>query len=99
MNSRFGHRVVAVVGGAVLIGLGSLTAACGKSGNEAPSSTSKTPTTTATTAPPSSSAPTGTAPTEKSINPTGGNLFSPTVVAPSAPTGAPGQQPGLNGNP
>jgi hypothetical protein len=96
MNSRLGHRLVAVVGGAALIGLGSLTAACGKSGNEAPSSTSKTPTTTATTAPPSSSVP---APTEKSINPTGGNLFTPSVVAPAAPTVAPGQHPGINGNP
>jgi hypothetical protein len=29
-------------------------------------------------------------PTEKSINPTGGNLFTPDVKAPPAPTGVPG---------
>jgi hypothetical protein len=29
-------------------------------------------------------------PTEKSINPTGGNSFSPGVKAPPAPTGMPG---------
>jgi hypothetical protein len=30
------------------------------------------------------------APTEKSINPTGGNLFTPPVKAPPAPTAIPG---------
>ncbi|MDT5236856.1 MAG: hypothetical protein QOF47_2843, partial [Mycobacterium sp.] len=39
------------------------------------------------------------APTEKSINPTGGNLFTPPVVAPPAPTVPPGQHPGINGIP
>jgi hypothetical protein len=29
-------------------------------------------------------------PTEKSINPTGGNLFTPPVKAPAAPTAIPG---------
>jgi hypothetical protein len=29
-------------------------------------------------------------PTEKSINPTGGNLFTPPVKAPPAPTAPPG---------
>jgi len=33
-------------------------------------------------------------PTEKSINPTGGNLFTPPVTAPGPPTSAPGNQPG-----
>jgi hypothetical protein len=45
------------------------------------------------TSPPSSS------PTEKSISPTGGNLFSPPVKAPPAQTVSPGQHPGLNGIP
>jgi hypothetical protein len=66
-----------------------LTAACGGGGEEGPSSTT-TPTTTATT----TEAPTTTAPpaspTEKSINPTGGNLFTPPVYAPPAPTQPPG---------
>jgi hypothetical protein len=30
------------------------------------------------------------APTEKTINPTGGNLFTPPVYAPPAPTAPPG---------
>jgi hypothetical protein len=29
-------------------------------------------------------------PTEKSISPTGGNLFTPPVIAPPAPTAVPG---------
>ena len=82
------HRRLAVAGGAVLIALGALTTACGTSGNQAPTTTTTTTTTTSTTPAPASSAP--AAPTEKSINPTGGNLFSPTVLAPPAPTEPPG---------
>ena len=63
---------MALVGGVVLIALGGLTAAC-STGNEAPSSTTTTTTTTTTTPP--SSAP--ASPTEKSIDPSGGNLFTP----------------------
>jgi len=55
--------------------------------------TTQTTTTTTTTAPP----PSAPAPTEKSINPTGGNLFTPPVVAPPAPNVPPGQHPGING--
>ncbi len=84
-------RRIAVVGAAVLVAVAALTAACGTSGNQAPSSTT---TTTTTTTSPSSTSP---APTEKSINPTGGNLFTPPVVAPGAPTVTPGQHPGING--
>jgi hypothetical protein len=87
------RRRVTVAGGAVLIAVGALTAACGTSGNQAPSTTTTT-TTTTTTAPPSIPAP---APTEKSINPTGGNLFTPPVTAPAAPNVPPGQHPGING--
>ncbi|HEX4587544.1 MAG TPA: hypothetical protein VH185_06205 [Mycobacterium sp.] len=87
---------MAVAGGAVLVAVGAFTAGCGTSGKQAPSSTTTTTTTTTTsTAPPPSSAP--AAPTEKSINPTGGNLFTPPVVAPAAPTVPPGQHPGING--
>jgi len=96
MDSRcVDRRRVAVAGGAVLIAVGVLTAACGTSGKQAPSSTTTTTTTTTTTAPPPSSAP--ASPTEKSINPTGGNLFTPPVVAPPAPNVPPGQHPGING--
>ena len=89
------RRRMAVASGAVLIAVGAFTAGCGTSGKQAPSSTTTTTTTTTTTAPPASSAP--VAPTEKSINPTGGNLFTPPVVAPAAPTVTPGQHPGING--
>ncbi|HYP94573.1 MAG TPA: hypothetical protein VER34_15980 [Mycobacterium sp.] len=96
MDSRcVDRRRMALAGGAVLIAVGVLTAGCGTSGNQAPSSTTTTTTTTTTTAPPPSSAP--ASPTEKSINPTGGNLFTPPVVAPPAPNVPPGQHPGING--
>jgi nucleoid-associated protein YgaU len=82
---------MALVGGVVLIALGALTAAC-STGNQAPSTT--TTTTTTTTTPPSTAP---VSPTGKSISPTGGNLFTPPVVAPPAPAVPPGQHPGING--
>ncbi|BBY28562.1 hypothetical protein [Mycolicibacterium sediminis] len=78
MQSRTTRRVAAGLGVAAFISMGALTA-CGES--ETPSPSSTTPTTT--------SAPAVT-PTEKSINPTGGNLFTPGVKAPPAPTAIPG---------
>jgi hypothetical protein len=38
-------------------------------------------------------------PTEKGVNPTGGNLFTPGVTAPAAPNVPPGQHPGINNVP
>lgn len=91
MNSqRFGRRLAMIAGGAAIVAMGALTAACGGGGSQSPSSTTTTTTTTTT----SSSAP---SPTEKSIDPTGGNLFTPPVVAPPAPNVPPGQHPGING--
>ncbi|SEB26623.1 hypothetical protein SAMN04488580_12146 [Mycobacterium sp. 283mftsu] len=81
---------MAAAGGAALLAMGVLTAGCSNNGGQSPSTT----TTTTTTSSPSPSA----TPTEKSISPTGGNLFSPGVTAPGAPTVAPGLHPGLNGN-
>jgi hypothetical protein len=78
MNSRLTRRVAAGLGVAAFISMGTLTA-CGGSDKESPSSTTETTTT----------APSAT-PTEKSINPTGGNLFTPPVKAPPAPTAIPG---------
>jgi hypothetical protein len=75
MPTRTTRRVAASLGVAALISMGALTA-CGES--ESPSPSSTTSTTTSVT------------PTEKSINPTGGNSFSPPVKAPPAPTGVPG---------
>jgi hypothetical protein len=87
MNARsVDRRRLAVAGGAVLITMGALTTACGTSGNQTPTTTSTT-TTTTTTAPPASNAP---SPTEKSISPNGPNFFSPSVLAPPAPTEPPG---------
>jgi hypothetical protein len=93
MNSKLiDRRTLAVAGGAALIALGALTAACGNAGNQAPTSTTTTTTTTTTpsTTPPPS-------PTEKSISPTGGNLFTPPVEAPGVPSVQPGEHPGING--
>jgi hypothetical protein len=91
MNSqRFGRRLAVIAGGAAIIAMGTLTA-CGGGGKESPSSTTTTTTTTTTTSAPAPS------PTEKSINPTGGNLFTPPVTATPAPNVPPGQHPGING--
>jgi len=83
---RIARRVAALVGGAAVVTMVGLTASCGKEEQKAPetSTTTTTTTTSATTAPPT------VAPTEKSINPTGGNLFTPPVKAPPAPTAIPG---------
>ena len=79
MKSRLTRRVAAGIGVAAFISMGALTA-CGGSESGSPSSTTTTTTTTAPSA----------TPTEKSINPTGGNLFTPPVKAPAAPTAIPG---------
>jgi hypothetical protein len=92
-----GRRVAAVAGVSAIIAMGAMTAACAKE-QKAPETTTTTTTTAVTT-----TAPSGTgappAPTEKSINPTGGNLFTPPVQATPAPTVPPGQHPGINGIP
>ncbi len=78
-------------GCAALIALGGLTAACGSSDKqEAPSSTTTTTTTTTTTEAPAPTSAPPLSPTQKSIDPSGGNLFTPSVVAPPAPTEPPG---------
>jgi hypothetical protein len=79
------RRVIAVAGGGALIALGALTAGCGNNGEQPPTTTT---TTTTTMTPPSSAPP--ASPTEKVISPTGGNLFTPGVKAPPAPTEPPG---------
>ncbi|MGX9671067.1 hypothetical protein [Mycobacterium sp. HM-7] len=82
------RRLMAAAGGAALLAMGVLTAGCSNNGGQSPSTT--------TTTTPSTSA--SVVPTEKSISPTGGNLFSPGVTAPGAPNVAPGLHPGINGN-
>ncbi|GAY17099.1 hypothetical protein [Mycobacterium sp. shizuoka-1] len=89
MNSpSVAARLAAVAGGAALIAMASLVASCGTSENPAPTST------TSTTTPTSPSA----TPTEKVLNPSNPNKFSPTVIAPPAPTESGGNHHhGLNG--
>ena len=86
------RRLAATAGMGAIIAMGTLSA-CGQ-GEKAPETT--TPTTTTTTSETTSAPAPAPAPTEKSINPTGGNLFTPTVRAPGPPTPAPGNLPGNN---
>ncbi|WP_407661173.1 hypothetical protein [Mycolicibacterium cosmeticum] len=91
------RRMGAAAGALAIVAIGGLSAACGNSGKESPSTgTTTTTTTTTTTSAPASPSET-VAPTEKSVNPTGGNLFTPSVLAPPAPTVPGGQHPGING--
>jgi hypothetical protein len=85
-SGRLARRIAATASMGAIIAMGGLTA-CGQ-GGKAPVTTTPTTTTTSTTtmAPPASPV----APTEKSINPTGGNLFTPPIKAPPAPTATPG---------
>jgi len=83
---RRARGVVALAGGAAIVTMVGLTASCAKEQPKAPETSTTTSTTTTTTSP----ATPPVAPTEKSINPTGGNLFTPPVKAPPAPTAIPG---------
>ena len=86
-SGRLARRIAAVAGGTAIVAMVGLTASCGKEAQKAPE-TSTTTTTTTTTSPATPAPP--VAPTEKSINPTGGNLFTPPVKAPPPATATPG---------
>ena len=88
-SGRMARRLVATAGMGAILAMGVLTACAGK---EAPAPETVTKTVTETAAPPAMPAPPPQAPvpTEKSINPNGGNLFTPPVIAPPAPTEPPG---------
>ena len=75
------RRLPAIAGGAAIIAMGALAVGC--SSSEKPSETTTTTTTTSAPAP---------SPTEKNLNPTGGNQFSPSVLAPTPKTAVPGNQ-------
>ncbi|MCX8554401.1 MULTISPECIES: hypothetical protein [Mycolicibacterium] len=81
-SNRLVHRITVAAGGTALIAMIGLTAGCGeeKKTPEAPSSTTTTTTTTTS----------AVTPTEKSLSPNGGNLFTPSVTANPAPTATPG---------
>jgi hypothetical protein len=74
MRSVLGRRLVAIAGGSAITAMVVLTASCAKE-EEAPETTTTTTTTTAE-------------PTEKAprLEPGGPNPFSPSVIAPPAPT-------------
>ena len=87
-SGQLTRRLTIIAGGAAVIGMISFTAACGTEEKKGPETT--TTTTTTTTTPATPAPPPTVEPTEKSINPTGGNLFTPGVKAPPAPTAIPG---------
>ena len=77
MRSVLGRRLVAIAGGSAVTAMVVLTASCAKEEEQAPETTTTTTTTT-----------TGPQPTEKAprLEPGGPNPFSPSVIAPPAPT-------------
>ena len=80
------RRVALGVGVIAIAAMGTLSACAGEGTKEEPTTTTTTTTTTpaeTTTAPP-------VEPTEKGLDPRGGNKFTPTVKATPAPTGVPG---------
>lgn len=85
MTSRSARRIPAIAGAAAIIALVGLSAACAKEEEKAPETSTTTTTTTTTTTPPPE-------PTEKAprLDPNGPNPFSPSVIAPPAPTAPPG---------
>ena len=88
-SGRMGRRLVATAGMGAILAMGVLSA-CAKEA-PAPEKVTVTETVTATAPPPPATpAPPPPSPVEKSINPTGGNLFTPPVKAPPAPTEPPG---------
>jgi hypothetical protein len=94
MTSVLGRRLAVGAGGIAILAMVGLTAACSQE-EQGPSETTETTTTTTTTTtpPPATTAPGAPAqPTEKAprIDPNGPNPFSPTVIAPPAPTAIPG---------
>jgi hypothetical protein len=94
MENSDAVRLARVVGGvAVLAGLVASIASCSGNGSNAPSTTQSPTTTTTTTQSVTPGAP-PPAPTEKapSIDPSGPNLFTPTVRATPAPTAIPGNR-------
>jgi hypothetical protein len=87
------RRLIATAGMGAIIAMGVLSA-CAREEKAPEPTTATTSPAASPPAPPATPAPPPPAPTEKSINPTGGNLFSPPVKAPGPPTPAPGNLPG-----
>ncbi len=79
-NRLIRRRLAVGIGAIAIAAMGTLSACAGEEKKEEPTTTT---TTTTTSAP----APT---PTEKGIDPTGGNKFTPSVKAPTPATAIPG---------
>ena len=94
-SHRLIRRLAVAASGTAIIAMVGFTAACGNNNEKTPetSTTSTTTTTTATTTAPSSSTPTmapAMAPSEKSLDPNGGSLFTPNIHATQQYTPYPG---------
>lgn len=83
-RTRTSHRISLM---AALAAAGLLAAACGQA-DQVPATSTSTSTSSSEVSP-----------TEKAIDPSGGNKFTPPVTAPAAPNVPPGQHPGINGVP
>ena len=89
-------RIGLLLGGAALVGMTAMTAGCSKGEDKTPETTE--PTTTSGAPSPSASSPAPSpggpvpSPTEKAptLTPGGPNSFTPSVIAPAAPTALPG---------
>jgi hypothetical protein len=93
-SGRMARRLVATAGMGAIIAMGVLSA-CAREEAPAPETTTVTKTITETAAPPATPAPPAApplVPTEKAprIDPGQPNPFSPSVIAPPAPTAIPG---------
>ena len=87
-------RIGLLIGGVAIVGMTAMTAGCGK-GEDKPSETPEPTKTSGAPAPSGSSPVPGgptASPTEKAptLTPGGPNSFTPSVVAPGAPTALPG---------
>lgn len=93
-SDRLVRRLTVAAGGTAVIALVGLTAACGNNGEKAPETPTST-TTTTTTAPSSAPAMTpapGVTPSEKSLDPNGGSMFTPNIHATQQYTPYPGRR-------
>ncbi|MGB8403112.1 MAG: hypothetical protein WCE30_03435 [Mycobacterium sp.] len=80
-SERLVRRLTIAAGGTAIIAMVGFTAACGNNGEKAPE-TSTTPTTSTTTTSSSTAAPApAVTPSEKSLDPNGGSLFTPNITA------------------
>jgi hypothetical protein len=90
-SHRLIRRLTVAAGGTAIIAMVGFTAACGNNGGKTPETTPTTTTapssSTATTAPAMAPA---MAPSEKSLSPSGGNLFTPNIHASQQYTPYPG---------